>query len=542
MAVKRILILGGGFAGVYTARRLEKLLRPEEASIQLVNQENYFVYQPMLPEVISGAIGITDIVSPIRHLCPRTQLIMREVEEIDIEKKEVRVSPGFWPRQLTLPYDYLVIALGGMTNFYGMPGMLEHGKPFRTLSDALALRNHLIHVLEEADVETDPAMRRKLLTFVVAGGGFSGVELMAELNDFIRRVKRNYSNLRNETARCVLVHPKDHILPEMNPELALFAEKILLRRGVEIIPQDRVAAATSEKAILKSGKEIPCKTVAATVPSSVPPVLAKLECTKEKGRLLANSNLELVGQEGVVWTLGDCSAAKTLNGNPVPPTAQHATRAADVVSDNITAAIRGGASRGFEFEGLGKLASLGHFSAIAEILGIKFSGFIAWMLWRTIYLGKMPGLNRKVRIGMDWIVALLFQPDLVQVKPNLTSGIRRQHFEPGEIVFNQGDLGDKVYIIEQGAVEVLLEDNGKVRHVADLKTGECFGEMAVIGNVSRSATVKATAPTNVLLIPRGDFNQLQASVPAFREAFQRLAKERTAANLERESGAAANPE
>lgn len=533
MAGKRILILGGGFAGVYTARRLEKLLRPEEASIQLVNQENYFVYQPMLPEVISGAIGITDIVSPIRHLCPRTQLIMREVEEIDLVNKEVRVSPGFRPRQLTLPYDYLVIALGGMTNFYGMPGMLEHGKPFRTLADALALRNHLIHVLEEADVETDPEMRRKLLTFVVAGGGFSGVELMAELNDFVGQVKRNYSNLRKETVRCVLVHPKDHILPEMNPSLALFAEKILVRRGVEIIPGDRVAAATSEKAILKSGKEIPCKTVAATVPSTVPRVLDDLECAKEKGRLLANTNLELTGYEGQVWTLGDCSAAKTLAGNAVPPTAQHATRAAEVVADNIAAAMRGQPMRGFEFEGLGKLASLGHFSAIAEILGVRFSGFVAWALWRTIYLMKMPGLNRKVRIGLDWIVALLFQPDLVQVKPNLFSGIGRQHFDADEIVFNQGDLGDKVYIIEKGSCVVLREDDGNQRHVADLKAGDCFGEMAVIGNVSRSATVKATAPTDVVLIPREDFNQLQTSVPAFRDAFQRLAKQRTEENLER---------
>lgn len=533
MARKRILILGGGFAGVYVARRLEKILKPEEASIQLVNQENYFVYQPMLPEVISGAIGITDIVSPIRHLCPRTQLIVREVEEIDLENKFVRVSPGFRPRQLVIDYDYLVIALGSITNFYGMPGMLEHGKPFRTLADALALRNHLIHVLEEADVETDQTLRRQLLTFVVAGGGFSGVELMAELNDFIRRVKGNYPRLRNERVRCVLVHPKDHILPEMDPSLALFAEKILIKRGVEIIPQDRVVAATSEKAILKSGQEIPTKTVAATVPSTVPPVLDRLQCAKQKDRLLANEKLELVGREGQVWVLGDCSAAKTVHGNPVPPTAQHATRAAVVVADNIAAAIRGQPARGFEFEGLGKLASLGHFSAIAEILGVRVSGFLAWLLWRTIYLMKMPGLNRKVRIGLDWLVALLFQPDLVQVKPNLSSGIRRQHFEAGEIVFNQGDLGDNVYIIEKGTCAVLREDGGETRHLADLESGDYFGEMAVLGNVSRSATVKATSALDVLLIPRVDFHQLKTSVPAFGDVFEQLARARAAANRER---------
>ncbi|MEP6962743.1 MAG: FAD-dependent oxidoreductase [Acidobacteriota bacterium] len=530
MAAKRILILGGGFAGVYAARRLERILRPEEASIQLVNQENYLVYQPMLPEVISGSIGITDIVSPIRHLCPRTQLIMREVENIDLQRKVVTVSPGFRPRQLELPYDYLIIALGGVTNFYGMPGMLEHGKPFRTLADALVLRNHLIQVMEEADVESDADLRKKLLTFVVAGGGFSGVELIAELNDFVRSVKYNYPRLRNEPVRCVLVHPKEHILPEMDQKLALFAEKIMTKRGVEILANDRVTAATSEKAVLKSGKEIPCKTLASTVPSALPAVLQRLECTKEKGRLVANNKLELAGFEGQVWAVGDCAAASTVAGNPVPPTAQHATRAAELTADNIAAAMRGGEARGFEFEGLGKLASLGHYSAIAEIFGIRVSGFVAWALWRVIYLMKMPGLNRKVRIGMDWLVALLFPPDLVQIKAARDTGMVRQHFDAGEAVFAQGDLGDNVYIIEKGQCEVVRESDGEGQHLADLGPGDYFGEMAVLGNVSRSATVRATKATDVLLIPRGDFHLLKSGVPAFGAVFEELAKKRASEN------------
>jgi NADH:ubiquinone reductase (H+-translocating) len=538
MSRKRILILGGGFAGIYAARRLERILSPEEATIQLVNQENYWVYQPMLPEVISGGIGITDIVSPIRHLCPRTQLIMREVVDIDLKGKVVTVSPGFRARNLEIEYDYLVIALGGITNFYGMPGMLEHGKPFRTLAEVLSLRNHLIHVLEEADLESDPELRQKLLTFVVAGGGFSGVELMAELNDFIRRVKRNYPRLRDEAVRCVLVHPKDHILPEMDPRLALFAEKILLRRGVQIIPNDRVAAATSEKAILKSGKEIPCKTLASTVPSGAPPVLANVDCLKEKDRIQANGNLEVVGYEGQVWAVGDCAAVKTVSGNPVPPTAQHAIRAAVLAADNIAATMHGRPLRGFEFEGLGKLASLGHFSAIAEILGVRISGLPAWLLWRFIYLMKMPGLNRKVRIAMDWIVALLFQPDLVQVKPTRESGIKRQHFDKGETIFNQGDLGDSVYIIEKGQCAVLKEIDAVEQHLADLGPGQYFGEMAVLGNSSRTATVRATAATDVLLIPRDDFRQLTTSVPAFGEVFMKLMKAREEENQQRVSGQA----
>src|SRR5579863_5677966 len=312
---KEILVLGGGFAGVYTARCLERLLRPEEASITLVNRENYWVYQPMLPEVISGSIGLTNVVSPIRRLCPRTNLVMREVEEIDLKNKVVTVSAGFRPRLLKLPYDHLVIALGNITNYYGMPGMMENAMPFRTLADAMALRNHLIHVLEEADVEQDAELTAKLMTFVVGGGGFSGVEVMPEVNDSVRSVKKNYMRLRDYPHRCVLVQSGDRILPEMPAPLAIFAQKILGKRGVELILKDRLAAATSEKAILKSGKEIPCKTIISTVPSALPPLVEKLDCAKERGKLLVDKGLALQGYEGQVWALGDCAYVRNVKGS-----------------------------------------------------------------------------------------------------------------------------------------------------------------------------------------------------------------------------------
>ena len=231
---KEILILGGGFGGVYTARALEKILRPEEANITLVNRENYWVYQPMLSEVISGSIGVANVVSPIRRLCPCTNLVTREIEDIDLANKVVTVSPGFRPRQLKLPYDYLVIAVGNVTNFYGMAGMFENAFPFKTLADAMRLRNHVIRTLEEADVEEDQELRSKLLTFVVGGGGFSGVEVIAELNDFVRAVKGNYNRIRKEPHRCVLVHSRNRILQEMAEPLALFAQNTLRKRGVEI--------------------------------------------------------------------------------------------------------------------------------------------------------------------------------------------------------------------------------------------------------------------------------------------------------------------
>ena len=526
MAKKQIVILGGGFGGVYTARCLEKLLRRDEADISLVNRENYWVYQPMLPEVISGSIALTDVVAPIRRLCPRTNLIMREAEDIDLKNRVVTVSPGFRPRQKKIPYDYLVIALGELTNFYGMPGMLENAMPFRTLADAIALRNHVIHVLEEADVEEDADLRRRLLTFVAGGGGFSGVEVIAELNNFVRSVKKNYLRLQDESVRCVLVHSRDRILPEMADPLALFAQKILRKRGVEIILNDRLVAATSEKAILKSGLEIPSKTIISTVPATAPPVLAKLDCAKDKSKLLVSTALELQGYEGQVWALGDCASIKTISGKSVPPTAQHATREATTCAINIARAIRGGTPAGFAFEGLGTLGSLGHGSAVAQIFGLKISGLLAWFLWRTIYLAKIPGIKSKVRIGMDWLLHLLFPPDLAQTKMELGSAIKKQHFEPGDIIFHQGDLGDSVYVIGRGECDVIRESDGTSAKLATLQTGDYFGEMALLSDKSRNATIQARTAMEVLLIPKGDFEVLRKSVPAFGEVFDDLARRR----------------
>src|SRR5579864_1521295 len=514
MAKKQIVILGGGFGGVYTARCLEKLLKPDDADICLVNRENYWVYQPMLPEVISGSIALTDVVAPIRRLCPRTNLVMREVEEIDLKNRVVTVSPGFRPRQKKIPYDYLVIALGEVTNYYGMPGMFENAMPFRTLADAIVIRNHVIHVLEEADVEDDEELRRKLLTIVVGGGGFSGVEVIAELNNFVCSVKKNYLRLRNEEVRCVLVHSRARILPEMVESLALFAQKILKKRGVEIILNDRLVAATSEKAILKSGLEIPCKTIISTVPSKTPAVLEKLDCAKEKGSLLVSTGLDLVGYEGQVWALGDCASIKTVSGKEVPPTAQHATREAATCACNIVAAIRGGKKALFTFEGLGTLGSLGHGSAVAQIFGVKISGWLAWILWRNIYLLKIPGIKSKVRIGIDWFIHLLFPPDLAQTRIEPESGIKHQHFEPGDVIFHQGDLGDSVYVIQKGECEVIKAVDGEAKTVATLQAGNYFGEMAVLSDVSRNATVRARTALDVLLIPKGDFDRLRKSVPA----------------------------
>ena len=524
----RIVILGGGFAGVYTALALEKAQKGrEDFEVVLVNKENYFVFQPMLPEVISGTIGLTDVVSPLRRLLKKTDIHIREVESVDLEKREVTTSPGFKPHSHVIAYDHLVLAMGTVTDFRGLPGLPEHAMPFKNLGDALELRNHVIRALEEASIEHhDPELRRQLLTFVVAGGGFSGVEVAAELNDFVRGVARSYPRLHPAEIRVILLHALDRILPEVDESLALFAQKILRKRGVEIRLGTRLQSATGNAAILAGGESIPTRTLVSTVPSSPHPLIEALALPKAKnGRLLSDGHLQVEGATDV-WAVGDCAKIATADGTVVPPTAQHATRQAVVAAHNILAAIRGGEKRVFDFKGLGKMGSLGHRSAVAEIFGVKISGFIAWWMWRTIYLMKMPGWGRRLKVASAWTLDLILPPDLVELRFGRSQGMSQEHYEPGQDVFRQGDLGDRLYIILSGTAEVRRANGNGETILARLGPGQTFGEMALVNMATRNASVRCTAPMDVLSLPKKDFAVLAANIPDLRKSFERLASER----------------
>src|SRR3989475_6190922 len=415
----------------------------------------------MLPEVISGSIGILDTITPIRRLCPSTNLYTRGVEKIELNRKRVSAAAGFGSRQCALEYDHLVIALGNVTSFAGQPGLAEHALPFKYLGDALALRNRIIHTLEEADIERDPAVRQAVLTFVVAGGGFSGVEAVAELNDFVRTAARAFRNIMPEEIRVILLHAQALILPELPKSLAEFAQKLLMKRGVEVRLNTRLAGATAEAALLVGGERIETRTLVSTVPSGPNPVVTPLACPKDRGRIVTDAHLEVPGRPGV-WAVGDCALIMDARtGDPSPPTAQHAIREGRCAAENIAASLRGAAKRAFAFKALGKMGSLGHRSAVAEVFGFKLSGFVAWWLWRTVYLMKLPGLDRKIRVAVDWTLDLLLPSEIVQIKTDRAVSIRREHFEAGQTIFREGDHGDWLYLIETGEVEACRQVPGQ---------------------------------------------------------------------------------
>src|SRR5262249_40334036 len=373
--------------------------RPD-VEITLVSRDNFFLFTPMLHEVAASDLDITHIVSPLRTLLKKTQIFIGDVEAIDVDRRLVRVSHGFERHEHDLPYDHLVIALGSVTNFYGLPGLEQRALTMKTLGDAIHLRNRVIPALEEADTECAAGLTG-VLTFVVAGGGFAGVETIAGLNDFVREALRFYPRLAPDQIRMVLVHPGGTILPELGDELGRYAQEKLAARGIGIVTNAKVSGVSDAAVILHDGRTIASRLVVWTAGTSAHPLLMRLPCPLNRGRIVVDETLAVPGWPGV-WALGDCAVVPDRRtGMPHPPTAQHAIREAKTVATNIAAVVDGRAPRPFDFRTIGQLAAIGRRTGVARVFGRNFSGFFAWWLWRTIYLSKLPRIEKKCRVAID---------------------------------------------------------------------------------------------------------------------------------------------
>lgn len=410
----RVLILGGGFAGVSTAEHLERTFAASPAiELTIVSETNSMLFTPMLAEVAASSLEASHITSPLRTGLRRTTVVRGVVTAIDLAAKCARVDVAAG-RSQDIGFDHVVLALGAVSNHLGMAGVAAHAFDFKSIADAVAIRNHVIDCFERADVETDAAERRRLLTFVVAGGGFAGAELAGGLNDFTRGMLPFYPRVPRDELQVVLVHGGERILNELSEPLALYAQRCMGERGVTFRLSTRVRDAAADRVVVSDG-EIPTRTLVWTAGTAPNPLLKTLglECDK-RGAVVTEATIRAKGSE-CVWVVGDAAAMpNAATGKPCPPTAQFAIRQAKHVARNLAAVIRGGPLQPFRFAPLGALCVVGHHTACAEIKGLRFSGLFAWLMWRSIYLGKLPSLERKVRVVFDWVVELFFPRDIVQ--------------------------------------------------------------------------------------------------------------------------------
>jgi NADH:ubiquinone reductase (H+-translocating) len=412
MQKTRVLILGGGFGGIYAALEFEKRRDPN-FEVTLVSQDNFFLFTPMLHEVAASDLDLTHIVNPIRKMLRHVCFFEGEILSIDLAGRRVTVCHGFDQHTHELSYDHLVFALGSVTNFYDIPNLAETALTMKTLGDAIGLRNRLIEHLEEAATECAAADREPLLTFAVAGGGFAGVETIGSINDFLKDALRYYPTIKPEMIRVILVHPGEFVLPELGVELGRYASLKLAGRGVEIRPNTKIRAIHSDGVELTDGDRIATRTVVWTAGTTPHPLVLKLDLPKEHRQLKVNNTMAIPGHLGL-WALGDCAAIPDQSNGYYPPTAQHASREAKILTRNIIACSRGEELIPFTFNTLGLLASIGRRTGVARICGINFSGFVAWWLWRTIYLLKLPRAEKKLRVALDWTLDVFFSKDLVQ--------------------------------------------------------------------------------------------------------------------------------
>jgi NADH:quinone reductase (non-electrogenic) len=410
----RIVIAGGGFAGLYAARHFERTLaRRPDIEVTLISHENFILFTPMLHEVAAGDISPGDIVNPLRRILRRVHVVVAEIEAIDVTNRTVRCHNVLQDVELTFPFDHLLLAVGSETNFFDIPGVRDWAVTMKNLADAAVLRNRVVALLEEASLRRDEPTQRELLTFVTVGGGFSGAETTGAVNDFLRETARFYPSVRPELISTVLVEGGKHLLPELGEQLGGYAENKLSERGVVVMKGARVTSYDGSVCKLNNGTSISAATLIWTAGAKPGAVIDKLPCEKQGGRILVDECLAVAKVPGL-WAVGDCAAVPDGTGKFYPPTAQHGMREAVVAAKNIARAIGGQPLKPFRYKTMGMLASLGHHTGVAMVFGMKFSGFVAWWMWRSVYLAKLPRLAKKLRVAADWTLDLFFGREIEQ--------------------------------------------------------------------------------------------------------------------------------
>ena len=535
MARPRVVIVGGGFAGAFTAKYLRKFAR-ERVEIELINAENYFVFQPLLPEVASGTISAPDAVTPLRYMLPGVRFRMAEVTSLDADNRRLRILQGSRRTPQFVEYDYLVLAVGQKTNLAIAPGFAEHSLCMRNLADAHTLRNKVIRRLEHADVTTDAAIKERLLTFVVAGGGFSGVETIGEVAEMIERTLRFYPNVTADDIRCILVQRGDRILPELPARLGEYATRMLEKRGIEVRCNSSIVRATANHVYLDDGSKVSTCLLVSTVGNGPADFTTQLGIELERGKIPVDAGLRVRGSDDT-WALGD-AALVPLPGEsdaPVfaPPTAQFAVREARCVARNIVNVMDNKSLATFAFKPKGSLASIGNYKGVAEIFGIRLSGLIAWFIWRFLYIGMLPGFATRLRVALNWAFDYFLPRSIVQIANSGDPATLYRYYAEGDVVSVPGQRVDGFYTVISGSLESRVPDDSGEDFVRKLGPGDHWGERSLAERKPTLGTLTAVEDSRVMILKDSDFRNLCEAFPALDDYLESISDEEYAPGLRR---------
>lgn len=528
MSSKRIIIIGGGFAGVSCARKLAKTLSDQEYEIVLFNSENYMVFQPLLAEVVGASINADSVAVPLRQMLPGVLCRTEDIKNINLGNNYVEYE-GTESKLGAIDYGHLVIAIGSVVNLGFIPGMADHSFPLKNVGDALALRYHIMQQLENAEVCEDLERKRWYLSFIVVGGGFSGVEVAGEINDLVRETQRFYKKISADDVSVTLIHSRDQLLPEVSTKLRDFTRVKMEEAGIKVVLRTRVSFVTPQGVGLGGERFIPGATVVSTIGNTISPLLAGLDVPKEAGRILTGPDMRVKGCSNV-WAIGDCGhIVNSFDESSSPPTGQFAERQGRQAAENIIRVLSGRETKAFYFKPIGQLCAIGGHNAVAELLGMHVSGFVAWFVWRAVYMFKLPSWAHRIKVGFDWAWDLFYSRDLAHPKADPTDRVSRAYYQPGDYIFMQGDPGTNFYVIETGEVEVLRSgEEGKSPTVlAVLGPGDFFGEMALIDDRPRNATIRARTPVQVLIMGRKLFHQISNTMEPFRDILANAVRRRS---------------
>lgn len=517
----KVIVVGGGFAAVQFAKTLRKKLRPSECEILLFSRENHMVFHPLLADVAGASINPDAAATPLRQMLPGVACRTERVQRIDLGSSEVEFDDGTG-RLSRLPYDHVVIACGAESNLGIIPGMTEHAFGFKVMRDATDLRQHIVRQMEQAEVSRDPELRRWHLSFIVVGAGFSGVELAGEINELVRSSTRFYRNFRKQDVVVTLVHSQDHILPEVARTLGEFARKKMEKSGITIRLGTRAVAATHQGIELNNGQMLEGATVVCTIGTTISPLVQHLDVPKERGRIRTTPEMRIEGQTNA-WAIGDCAFIINASDNqPSATTGQFAERQGRQAALNLVRTVKGEATQPFRFKALGQLCSIGGYQAVAEMFGMRISGFLAWFLWRGVYLVKLPTWSRRIKVGVDWAWDVLFPRDLSFLNTDSGQSLTRAYYRPGDFIDRQGDLARALSVIEDGEVEMLqsTEDSPEAKVIAVLAKGDFFGE-AVLSAGHHETSTRARTAVRVRQIGSTLFSQVSGAFSPFRDVLSK---------------------